>query len=72
MLEMSGNPTYQDLAAKSDDKFRVADDPDTWKPAPERGGDGDHRMAFAASKALHRRFILRSTPNAAALEWFSN
>jgi hypothetical protein len=23
---LSGNPTYQDLAAWSDDKFRVADD----------------------------------------------
>ena len=27
LLEMSGNPTYQDLAAWSDGEFRVADHP---------------------------------------------
>jgi hypothetical protein len=43
-----------------------------WKPTPERVGRGDHRMAFAASKAIHRRCILRSIPTTAALEWLSD
>ena len=41
-----------------------------WKPTPERGGGVDHRMAYAASKAIHRRFILRWIPTTAALKWF--
>jgi hypothetical protein len=43
-----------------------------WKPTPERAGGGDHRMTFAASKATHRRFILRSIPTTQELKWFSD
>jgi hypothetical protein len=34
---MSGFPTYRDLAAKSDDKLRVADDPDASSSRLEAG-----------------------------------
>jgi hypothetical protein len=71
---LSDFATYRDLAAKSDDKFRVADDPNSGSSRLETdaaaGGGGDHRISFAASKAIHHRFILRSIPTTAALKWF--
>jgi hypothetical protein len=42
----------------------MADDPDTGSSRLETdagaGRGGDHRMAYAALKAIHRRFILSS------------
>jgi hypothetical protein len=62
---MSGNPTYQDLTARSDDKFRLANHLDTTtvmvdiRQHPQGRGERSTRYAVAWARKLTGRFSMK-------------